>query len=300
MGLAPEDLEGVNPGLVHCSITGFGTGEQGVGMAGFDQNAQGMSGLMSVTGTEATGPLRVGVPVADSVTGLVASFAISARLLERERTGRGGPVSTSLLQSASFLLTYQAQKYLSGGVVAGREGNDHPLLFPQGTFATADGHMTIASGNERMWRQLCGALGLEDLAEDPRFADNAGRLQHKHELRHLLETALAGGTTAHWIDHVGRAGVPCGSVLGIDELFEHPVAEELGLAEEVEHSTLGPMRVLGRPAVTSEGSGWLRSAPPRLGEHSAEVLGELGIGAPEVGDLLARGVVGAPAAPARG
>jgi len=265
-------------------------------MAGFDQNAQGMSGLMSVTGTEETGPLRVGVPIADTVTGLIASFAITSKLVERARTGVGGQVSTSLMQSANFLLTYQAQKFLSLGIVAGREGNDHPLLFPQGTFSTQDGYVTIASGNEKMWRQLCVALGLEELAEHPDFATNEARLRNKLELRRRMEEVLMNASAAHWIETISGAGVPCGEVLGIDDVYTHPIADELRLAESVNHTLLGPMKVLGRPADTGPEE-WLRSAPPMLGEHNTEELRDLGLTMEEILDLTDSGVLGGETLP---
>lgn len=290
MGLGPETLLAANPGLVYCSISGFGSGTLGVDMAGFDQNAQGMSGLMSVTGTEETGPLRVGVPIADTVTGLIASFAIVSKLQERVRTGAGGLVSTSLMQSANFLLTYQAQKYLSMGIVAGREGNDHPLLFPQGTFRTADGYVTIASGNEKMWRQLCEALGLVELGDHPDFSTNALRLQNKLELRRLMEEVLTTNSTSYWIGHISAAGVPCGEVLDIDEVYSHPIAAELKLAETVKHSALGEMSVLGRPAVTGD-EPWLRLPPPVLGEHNEEVLSGLGYSEEQIAELAAAGIL---------
>ncbi|KQN88971.1 CaiB/BaiF CoA transferase family protein [Arthrobacter sp. Leaf69] len=290
MGIASEHLLKANPRLVYCSITGFGDGPVGASMAGFDQNAQGMSGLMSVNGISEAGPMRVGVPVADSTTGLIASFAILAKLHERARTGVGGLVSTSLMQSTNFLLTYQAQKYLSLGVVAVGEGNDHPLLFPQGTFATRDGYLTIASGNERMWRQLCGALGLHSFAEDPLYSTNEGRLTNKHELRRLMEEKLAARDSHEWMQVINAAGVPCGPVLGIDEAFEHPIAEELRLAETVEHRDLGEIRVLGRPAMTGDEK-WLRTAPPVLGQHSAEILSEYGVSEVDLEALISSGSV---------
>lgn len=291
MGLGADELLKSNPGLIYCSITGFGSGPTGMGMAGFDQNAQGMSGLMSVTGTNETGPLRVGVPIADTVTGLIASFAITSKLHERDRTGLGGRVCTSLMQSANFLLTYQAQKYLSMGIVAGREGNDHPLLFPQGTFRTRDGYLTIASGNEKMWRQLCVAMGLERLAEHPDFNTNEVRLKNKLELRRHMEQVLVNQPAAYWIETISAAGVPCGEVLGIDEVYSHPIAAELKLAETVNHPALGPMQVLGRPADTGNEE-WLRSAPPMLGEHNQEVLAELGLTEEEIQGLEDSGVLG--------
>lgn len=290
MNVGPDQLRAVNPRLVYCSISGFGDGLIGSQMAGFDQNVQGMSGLMSVTGTEETGPLRVGLPIADSTTGLIAGFAIVAKLMERTRTGVGGFVSTSLMQSMSFLMTYQAQKFLSLGIVPKREGNDHPLLFPQGTFKTLDGYITIASGNEKMWRLLCAALDLQDIAEHPLFCTNEVRLANKVELREKLEARLITRSAAEWIDLISSGGVPCGPVLDIRGAFSHPVAAELGLAKKVNHKTLGEIEVLGRPAVTGDDE-WLRLAPPLLGEHSTEVLAEYGFAADEIDELISSGTV---------
>ncbi len=291
MGLSWEHLKDTNPRLVVCSISGFGEGPVGSQMAGFDQNVQAMGAFMSINGEPDGEPMRAGIPIADSSTGLIAAFAIAAKLLERERTGHGGPVSTSLMQSMTFMLTYQAQKYLSLGLVAGREGNDHPLLFPQGTFRTSDGYITIASGNERMWRQLCAVLDWDQgIAEDHRFVDNASRLANRRELRGLIEEKLATAPSAEWIARIGGAGVPCGPVLDIQEAFEHPVAFELELAPTVEHPTLGAMKVLGRPAVTGNDR-WLRLPPPRHGEHTAEVLDELGFDSRDLSVLASAGAI---------
>lgn len=290
MGIGPDHLSVINPGLVYCAISGFGEGPIGSNMAGFDQNAQGMSGLMSVNGSADTGPMRVGVPIADSATGLIASFAIVAKLLERRRTGVGGVVKASLMQSTNFLMTYQAQKFLSLGIVPAGEGNDHPLLFPQGTFATRDGLLTIASGNERMWRKLCTAIGLQEFAEDPRFATNATRLANKVELRALMEERLTARDSEDWMEIINEAGVPCGPVLDMQGSFSHPVAEELELAKTIEHAALGEIRVLGRPAVTDD-EPWLRLPPPLLGQHSTEILRAYGFSEDIVAELIERGAV---------
>lgn len=290
MGIGAEQLAEVNPGLVYCSISGFGNGPVGSSMAGFDQNAQGMSGLMSVTGTQETGPMRVGVPIADSTTGLVAGFAIVSKLMERSRTGVGGVVQTSLMQSMNFMMTYQAQKFLSLGIVPTREGNDHPLLFPQGTFATQDSFITIASGNERMWRKLCDALGLSEIAESPLFDSNAVRMANKAQLRAIFEERLADRTSAEWISIINDSGVPCGPVLTMDEAFTHPVSEELHLSGTVKHRELGDIQVLGRPANTGDDD-WLRLAPPVLGQHSSDILKDYGFSDDQVRDFIDRGIV---------
>lgn len=293
MGLAWPELHEKNPSLIYCSISGFGTEGPGAALAGFDQTAQAMSGLMSVTGTEDTGPLRVGIPVADSSTGVLAAFEVVTALVERDRTGLGQLVECSLMGTMLFLMSYQGQKYLSVGEVPGQDGNDHPLMFPQGVFKTGDGGMAIASGNEQMWQRLARVLGLEALVSDPRFLTNADRMRNRRLLRRLIEERLGGRPTAEWVEVIGNAGVPCGPVLDVGQALEHPIARALDMVQTVRHTTLGSMRVLGRPvrrgADTDE---WLRLAPPTLGEHSREVCSEIGITGKEFDRLVKSGLIG--------
>jgi len=297
MGLDHERLRAVNPRLVHVTISGFGNGPIGSTLPGFDQTVQAMSGLMSVTGTEESGPLRVGIPVADTSTGVMAAVGALAALQQRVTTGEGSHVETSLLGSMLTMMSYQAQTVLSTGAVPARNGNDHPILFPQGTFRVGDSAIAIASGNERMWRVLCRVLGLESLAEDPRYSDNASRLAHRKELRAAIEEALFARPAEEWIDLINDAGIPCGPVYDLSQALSQPTAAELGMVQHVIHSSVGPMKVLGSPLRIDGGDpGWLRFAPPRLGEHSREVLFEAGIDAEEVDRLVASGVATEPAA----
>ena len=292
MGFGPEQLQARNPRLIYTSISGFGMTAPGSDLPGFDQTAQAMSGLMSVTGTEETGPLRVGIAVADSATGVFAAVGVLAALQERTRTGRGAVVESSLMQSMLTLMSYQAQKYLSLGIVPGRDGNDHPIMFPQGTFATGEGSLTLASGNERMWRRLCDVLDLEELAEDARFVDNAARMANRGELRALIEKALSNRSAQEWIPAINAAGVPCGPVLDLAQALNHPVTHGLDMVESVRHTTLGDMNVLGQ-AVKVSGSQdqWLHAHAPLLGEQTVEVLGELGYAQHEIDELLGQNVV---------
>jgi len=292
MGFGPEQLQARNPRLIYTSISGFGMTAPGSDLPGFDQTAQAMSGLMSVTGTEETGPLRVGIAVADSATGVFAAVGVLAALQERTRTGRGAVVESSLMQSMLTLMSYQAQKYLSLGIVPGRDGNDHPIMFPQGTFATGEGSLTLASGNERMWRRLCDVLDLEELAEDARFVDNAARMANRGELRALIEKALSNRSAQEWIPAINAAGVPCGPVLDLAQALNHPVTHGLDMVESVRHTTLGDMNVLGQ-AVKVSGSQdeWLHAHAPLLGEQTVEVLGELGYAQDEIDELLGQNVV---------
>ncbi|GGG03324.1 formyl-CoA transferase [Rhodococcoides trifolii] len=287
MGLSPAVLHETNPRLVYVSLSGFGQRGPGASLPGFDQTAQAMSGLMSITGTPETGPLRVGIAVADSATGVFGAVGVLAALYERERTGVGCVVEGSLMQSMLTMLSYQAQKYLSTGLVPGQDGNDHPIMFPQGTFKTGDGAMTLACGNEKMWHRLCDVLDLVDLKRDERFADNAARMTHRVELRQLIEEVLSRRTTEQWLDTVGASGVPCGPVLTVDQALEHPVTAGLDMIASIEHTTIGPMKVLGQ-AVTVTGSekGWLRYPAPLLGEHTCEVLSEIGYDKARLAGLL--------------
>jgi len=299
MGLGAAELRARNPRLIYVNISGFGTRPPGDALPGFDQTAQAMSGLMSVTGTEETGALRVGIAVSDSSTGVFAAVGVLAALHERDRTGRGAVVEASLMESTLTLMSYQAQKYLSLGIVAGRDGNDHPIMFPQGTFATGEGSLTLASGNERMWRRLCTVLDLEELAEDARFVDNAARMANRGELRALIEKALSTRSAQEWIPAINAAGVPCGPVLDLAQALNHPVTHGLDMVESVHHTTLGDMNVLGQ-AVKVSGSQdqWLHAPAPLLGEQTVEVLGELGYAPDEIGELLGQNVVAQAAASA--
>lgn len=290
MGLGPEELLARNPRLIHVSISGFGSVPPGSDLPGFDQTAQAMSGLMSVTGTEETGPLRTGIAVADSATGVFAVVGTLAALHERDRTGRGGVVDASLMESMLTLMSYQAQRYLSLGEIAPREGNDHPIMFPQGTFAAADGLLTLACGNEKMWRRLCEALGAPGLATDPDYHDNARRMDNRLRLREVLEEILATRPADDWIKEINAAGVPCGPVLDLEQALTHPVTGALRMVETVRHSRLGDLKVLGQ-GVKVHGSeqGWLRRHPPVLGEHTVEVLTEMNYSPGEIERILAGG-----------
>lgn len=295
MGLGPDALRARNPRLVHVSITGFGNTEAARDLPGFDQTVQAMSGLMSVTGTEETGPMRVGIAVSDSATAAFATVGVLAALLERERTGEGTTVEASLMQSTMAIINYQAQNTLSTGVAPGRNGNDHPIMFPQGTFKAGSSAITIASGNEKMWRKLCTALGLDELAEDPRYADNAGRMQHRKELRRIIENALATRPADEWIEILNAAGIPAGPVLDLREALDHPTTRALGLVQQVDHPSLGRMDVVGKAVTVGDDPRWIERHPPLLGEHSAEILAELGLSADEIEALVADGIVVRPA-----
>ncbi|HZD70240.1 MAG TPA: CoA transferase [Actinomycetes bacterium] len=294
MGFGYEALSARNPGLVYCNISGFGMVPPGSELPGFDQTAQAMSGLMSVTGTPDTGPLRVGIAIADSAAGVAAAVGVLAALFARTRTGRGCVVNGSLMETMLTLLSYQAQKYLSLGTVPGQDGNDHPIMFPQGSFRTRDGAITLASGNEKMWRRLCTALDLESIAEDQRFQSNASRMANRVELRHLIEARLEARTTSEWLEVIGGFGVPCSPVLNVREALEHPITGALQMVAETEHTSLGAIKVLGAMVKVDGDQHWLRLPPPVLGEHTHEVCAEAGYSDQEIQELFSSGVVAGP------
>jgi crotonobetainyl-CoA:carnitine CoA-transferase CaiB-like acyl-CoA transferase len=266
LGLGHEELARDNPGLVWCSISGFGRGA-GAELPGYDFLVQAMSGLMSITGPAGGEPTKVGVALVDVLTGLYATTGILAALRERDRTGRGQRVEVSLLGSALASLVNQASAYLSAGQAPRAMGNRHPSITPYETLATADRPLVVAVGNDGQFARLCRVLGLPEAAADPRFASNADRVANREDLVALLEGALAARGAADWVADLGDAGVPCGLVNDVGEAFA--LAERLGL-EPVADAAGVPQ--VANPIGLSASPVSYRLAPPALGEHTAEVL----------------------------
>jgi crotonobetainyl-CoA:carnitine CoA-transferase CaiB-like acyl-CoA transferase len=266
LGLGYDDVAAANPGVVYCSISAFGTGERAAALPGYDLLLQAMSGLMSVTGEPDGRPLKVGAALIDMICGLYASNAILAALHARAATGAGQRVHVSLMDSALAALLNQGSGFLNAGVVPGRLGNRHPSITPYETYRAADGDFAVACGNDALFRRLCGAIDRPHLPGDPRFADNAARLEHRDELGAELEAAFAGAPAAEWVQRLGAAGVPAGPINDIGGAFAF--AEELGLRPVVEvdgvRTPRSPMTLAATPAA-------VRRRPPRLGEHDADI-----------------------------
>ena len=291
LGIGYEAMRAVNPRLVYASISGFGQDGPYRMRPGFDQIAQGMGGLMSVTGAPGAGPMRVGIPVADLTAGLFAAQGIMAALLEREVSGQGQWVQVSLLASQIAMMDFQAARYLMEGEVPGQAGNNHPTSIPTGVFATADGHVNIATSGDAIWARLASALGLAALVGDPRFGTGAARLQNRDELNRLIEGVTRTRGSVAWVEALEAAEVPCGPVYAMDQVFADPQVRHLGMAPTVHHPELGEVALVGQAVKLSRTPAELRTATAALGEHTAEVLAELGYSAGEVAAMRDRGVV---------
>ena len=291
LGVDYESLCTINPRLVYGSISGFGQDGPYHGRPGFDQIAQGMGGLMSITGLPGQGPVRAGVPIADLCAGLSCALGILTALLEREVTGKGQWVQASLLQAQIFMLDFQAARWLLEKEVAPQAGNNHPTSIPTGVFKTADGHINIASAGEAIWQRLCKAIEAPELLDDARFADGAVRSDNRDALNAVIESHTRAYTSEALIALLNTAGVPCGPIYAVDQVFQDAQVKHLGMAQPVYHPELGDIELVGQPFTLSRHSNKLRTATPSRGQNTAEVLGELGLTAEEIEDLQAGQVV---------
>ena len=292
LGLGYETLKEKNPRLIHASITGFGSDGPYGSWPGFDQIAQGMSGLMSITGPRDGEATRVGVPIGDLVAGMWLAIGINAAVAQRHQTGVGQRVDTSLLASLVGMLCVQGQRYLSIEDVPKRAGNDHPVIFPYGTFTASDGMLNIGAATPGMWSKLCDLLDRKDLEKHPDYADNSARAKNRDALRKLMNERLSTRSAIEWTKLLIEAGIPAGPVYTLDQVFSDPQVEHLGLAEEVMHPVIGKLRQLSNPLrMESVGRQTVKTHPPLLGEHSEQVLRDYGIDDDEIASLLDRGVV---------
>jgi crotonobetainyl-CoA:carnitine CoA-transferase CaiB-like acyl-CoA transferase len=276
LGIDYETLSAINPRLVYGSISGFGQSGPYRDRPGYDQIAQGMGGLMSITGLPGQGPVRVGIPVADLTAGLFLAHGILVALLEREQSGRGQWVHTSLLEAMVRMLDFQAARWTVGKEIPPQAGNDHPTGIPTGVFRTADGHMNIAASGQTMYRRLCEALGVPQLIDDPRFKTPPDRSKNRAELTQELEKATRTKPSQHWVDVLNKAGVPCGPIFNVKEVFDDPHVKHLKLATSVRHPRLGELEIQNLPVTLSRTPGAVRTPAPDVGQHTDEILGELG------------------------
>jgi formyl-CoA transferase len=291
LGIDYETMKAVNPRLVYASISGFGQSGPYRDRPGFDQIAQGLGGLMSITGLPGQGPVRVGIPVADLCAGIFAAMGVLVALLEREQSGEGQWVESSLLAAQVAMLDFQAARWLIGGEVPGQAGNNHPTGIPTGVFATRDGAINIASSGNEIYKRLCDALGAPHLASDARFATGANRLKNRDALNALIEAVTRTRSSAEWVALLNEAGVPSGPINRIDEVFADPQVKHLKMARGIASPKRGPMELVGQ-AVSLSRTPWdLRLPTPEHGEHSDAVLGEAGYSADEIARFRRDGII---------
>jgi crotonobetainyl-CoA:carnitine CoA-transferase CaiB-like acyl-CoA transferase len=291
LGIDYDAVRKINPRIVYGSISGFGQDGPYGNRAGVDQIAQGMGGLMSITGLPGQGPVRVGVPIADLTAGGFLAQGILIALLDREVTGEGRWVHTSLLEAQIAMLDFQATRWLMKGEVAQQAGNDHPTGIPTGLFPTADGQINIAAAGAGIWARFCRAIDAERFMSDPRFATAEARSRNRHELNALIAEYTKTRQSEELIAALNGAGVPCGPVNTIDKVFADPQVRHLGIATAIEHPSLGRITLVAQPNNLSGVSKELRTPAPDLGQHTSEVLGELGYDETAIAALRAKRIV---------
>ncbi len=285
LGIDYKTLRRINPRLVYASISGFGQDGPYAGRPGFDQVAQGMGGFMSINGLPGRGPVRAGIPLADLTAGLFAALGILVALLERENSGTGQAIETSLLQAQIFMLDFQAARYLVQGEVAGQAGNNHPTTIPTGVFKTRDGTINIATTGHKMWQRLCRTIAADALLAKPDYQTAAARSENRDALNAEIETYLTSRTSAEWIERLNKAGVPCGPIYSIDQVFADPQVRHLGIAQSVAGTSKPALRLVGQPISLSRTPSRLAARPPQLGEHTDAVLKEFGFSARQIAAL---------------
>ena len=291
LGIGYAAMRAINPRLVYASISGFGEDGPYRMRPGFDQIAQGMGGLMSVTGLPGHGPVRAGIPVADLTAGLFAAQGIMMALLEREVSGEGQWVQSSLLASMIAMMDFQAARYLMEQDVPQQAGNDHPTSIPTGVFPTTDGHINIAAAGDVIFARLCRALGFPELVDDPHYKTGEARSANRGGLNERIAAVTRTESSATWVARLEAAEVPCGPIYAMDEVFADPQVKHLGMAQPVEHPTLGRVDIVGQAIKLSRTPAKLETATAGLGEHTDAVLAELGYDTAAVASLRERKVV---------
>ena len=291
LGINYDKLKKRNPKIILASISGFGQDGPYAKRPGFDQIAQGMGGLMSITGAPGEGPMRVGIPVADLTAGLFCAMGIQTALLERQKSGVGQWVNTSLLQAQIFMLDFQAARWLSEKQIAGQAGNNHPTSVPTGVFKTLDGSINLAVAGETIWKRFAEAIDKEQWLQMEEFKDAKSRLKNRDHLNQLIEEVTITKTSNEWVEMLEKVGVPCGPINSIDKVFDDPQVKHLGIAQEIETIPFGDTKLVGQPFNLSRSSSSMKRRPPEKGEHNEDVFGDLGFSAEELDDLKEKNII---------
>ncbi len=291
LGIDYESLRKVNPRIILASVSGFGQDGPYVDRPGLDQIAQGLGGIMSVTGEPGRGPMRAGIPVADLTSGLFCAIGTLVALLEREESGEGQWVQSSLLQAQVWMMDFQIMRWLMNKEIPGQTGNNHPTTAATGVYPTSDGFINLAAMGTEMFVRLVKALGRPDIAEDARFKDIKTRGQHRPALNELIAECTKEKPSAYWIDVFNKEGVPCGYIKNVKETMEDPQVVHLGMAKKLQHPKLGEISVVNQPVIMSRSKRDVFTAAPDRGEHNHEVYAEFGIGADRVDALTKAGAI---------
>ena len=291
LGVDYESLKLRNPRIILASISGFGQDGPYAKRPGFDQIAQGMGGLMSITGAPGEGPMRVGIPVADLTAGLFCAMGIQTALLEREKSGIGQWVNTSLLQAQIFMLDFQAARWLSEKHVAGQAGNNHPTSVPTGVFKTSNGSINLAVAGETIWRRFVEAVDKKEWLEMHEFKDAKQRLKNRDYLNKLIEEVTISKTSDEWVVKLEKVGVPCGPINSIDKVFSDPQVKHLGIAQSVDTIPFGQTELVGQPFNLSRSPSIMKQRPPEKGEHNADVLLDLGFSDEELDEFKSKNII---------
>jgi formyl-CoA transferase len=285
LGIDYESLKAINPGIVYGSISGFGQDGPYHKRPGFDQIAQGMGGLMSITGAPGEGPMRVGIPVADLTAGLFCALGVLTALLERDVSGQGQWVQTSLLQAQIFMLDFQAARWLMEQDVPKQAGNNHPTSIPTGVFKTSDGYINIATTGGKIWERCAQAIGAPELITHPDYATGPARSKNRDALNAAISACTEKRTTEEWVNDLNAAGVPCGPIYSVDQMFADAQVKHLGLAQDVPNDQNRKITLVGQPFTLSRTPSHMAARPPEVGEQTEELLAEFGFGTEEIAEL---------------
>ncbi len=282
LGLGYEDVKKINPKIIYASISGFGQTGPYKSRPGFDQVLQGYGGIMGLTGEKGGGPLKVGIAVTDIATGMFAAIGIVTALYHRQKTGVGQHVDASMLDGQVSWLTYQAGRYLASGEVPQRIGSAHPLIVPYQAFEASDGFINIGVGNDNLWKKFCDVAGLQDIVDDPKFVTNSKRVENRDAVVEIIAKVMKTKTMQQWLDILNDAGIPCGPIYTVDQVFNDPQVLARDMLVEVDHPKCGRIKVTGCPIKLSETPAEVVTAPPMLGQHNEEILKKLGYSESEI------------------